>query len=58
MDSMKDHHDFSGGKRGAVIPTNGKARITIQKTTRKKYKLADLLAKCDPNAPIPTAVTE
>jgi len=34
MDSMKDHHDFSGGKRGAVIPTNGKTRITIQKTTR------------------------
>jgi len=36
-------------------------RLTMQakqKTTRKKYKLADLLAKCDPNAPMPTAITE
>lgn len=27
-------------------------------TQRRKYQLADLLAKCDPNAPLPTAVTE
>ncbi|SEA76626.1 MAG: AbrB/MazE/SpoVT family DNA-binding domain-containing protein [Candidatus Thiothrix putei] len=36
-------------------------KLTLQPKTaarRKKYKLADLLAKCDPSAPIPTAVTE
>lgn len=27
---MKDHYDFSKGKRGAVIPTPGKERITIR----------------------------
>jgi len=26
---MKKVHDFSKGKRGAVIPTTGKTRITI-----------------------------
>jgi uncharacterized protein (DUF4415 family) len=26
---MKKEHDFSKGKRGAVIPTSGKTRITI-----------------------------
>ena len=26
---MKREHDFSKGKRGAVIPTTGKTRITI-----------------------------
>lgn len=26
---MKTTHDFSQGKRGAVIPTTGKTRITI-----------------------------
>ncbi|MDQ5770256.1 MAG: AbrB/MazE/SpoVT family DNA-binding domain-containing protein [Candidatus Thiothrix sulfatifontis] len=36
-------------------------KLTLQPksaTRRKKYKLADLLSKCDPSAPIPTAVTE
>ncbi|QTR47770.1 AbrB/MazE/SpoVT family DNA-binding domain-containing protein [Thiothrix litoralis] len=36
-------------------------KLTLQPKAaarRKKYKLADLLAKCDPSAPIPTAVTE
>ena len=27
---MKDHYDFSKGKRGAVLPTPGKERITIR----------------------------
>ena len=27
---MKKEYDFSKGKRGAVIPTKGKTRITIQ----------------------------
>ena len=27
---MKDHYDFSHGKRGAVLPTTGKERITIR----------------------------
>ena len=26
---MKDEYDFSKGKRGAIIPTKGKTRITI-----------------------------
>jgi len=26
---MKDHYDFSKGKRGAVIPPLGKTRITL-----------------------------
>ncbi len=26
---MKDEYDFSGGKRGAVLPSSGKTRITI-----------------------------
>jgi uncharacterized protein (DUF4415 family) len=26
---MKDHYDFSKGKRGQVIPTPGKTRVTI-----------------------------
>ena len=26
---MRDEYDFSKGKRGAVIPTKGKMRITI-----------------------------
>ena len=26
---MKDHYDFSHGKRGAVVPATGKTRITI-----------------------------
>jgi uncharacterized protein (DUF4415 family) len=26
---MKDHYDFSEGRRGAVISTEGKTRITI-----------------------------
>lgn len=26
---MRDEHDFSKGKRGAVIPSKGKTRITI-----------------------------
>ena len=27
---MKNHYDFSHGKRGAVLPTTGKERITIR----------------------------
>ena len=27
---MKDHYDFIKGKRGAVLPTPGKERITIR----------------------------
>jgi uncharacterized protein (DUF4415 family) len=27
---MKDHYDFSQGRRGAVLPTPGKERITIR----------------------------
>lgn len=27
---MKDHYDFSKGKRGALLPTPGKERITIR----------------------------
>jgi uncharacterized protein (DUF4415 family) len=27
---MKDHYDFSKGKRGAVLSTPGKERITIR----------------------------
>jgi uncharacterized protein (DUF4415 family) len=27
---MKDHYDFSKGKRGAVLPTPGKERVTIR----------------------------
>ena len=27
---MKDHYDFGKGKRGAVLPTPGKERITIR----------------------------
>ena len=30
---MKDHYDFSKGKRGAVLPTPGKERITIRLDT-------------------------
>jgi uncharacterized protein (DUF4415 family) len=26
---MKDEYDFSNGKRGAIIPSEGKTRITI-----------------------------
>jgi hypothetical protein len=26
---MKDEYDFSKGKRGAIIPSNGKTRITM-----------------------------
>jgi hypothetical protein len=26
---MKDEYDFSTGKRGAILPTKGKTRITI-----------------------------
>lgn len=26
---MKKEYDFSGGKRGAVIPTTGKTRVTM-----------------------------
>lgn len=36
-------------------------RLTMQakpKAARKKYKLADLLAKCDPDAPMPQEVKD
>ena len=26
---MRDEYDFSKGKRGAILPTKGKTRITI-----------------------------
>jgi uncharacterized protein (DUF4415 family) len=30
---MKDHYDFSKGKRGPLLPTPGKERITIRLDT-------------------------
>lgn len=33
MKRIEDEYDFSRGKRGAVIPTRGKTRITIRLDT-------------------------
>ncbi len=51
-----------GLEAGAKVELNiDGGKMTLQpKTTarRKKYKLSDLLAKCDPKAPSPTIVAE
>jgi hypothetical protein len=47
---MKDHYDFSKGKRGAVLPTPGKERITIRLD-------ADILDSSATQSTAPAAVT-
>jgi len=41
---MKREYEFSRGKRGAVIPTTGKTRITMYRSAEGEYSKAPQLA--------------
>lgn len=45
------------GDKLAVAAADGKLVITLT-DKRQKYKLADLLAKCDPSAPMPQVLND